>query len=128
MDSDQERRCLECEKKLFGRKDKKFCDYHCRNDFHNRLKREGESYMNRVLLILRHNRSILQRHCPEGKTNVKYSDLLREGFSPDYFTGLYTSKSGGNTFKMCFEFGYRAILKEDIQFVIVKFNQLVASP
>ncbi|MEQ8360034.1 MAG: hypothetical protein RH860_11150 [Cytophagales bacterium] len=122
MEKLEERECKQCGKKIIGRKDKRFCDYNCRNDYHNELKKNSEVYMNKVNLILRHNRNLLLRFCPEGRALVFEAELLRLGFVPGFFTGLYTSKSGGNEYKLCFEFGFRNNPKYSGQLILVKFD------
>ncbi len=122
MKEDTERLCLSCQKPLLGRKDKKFCDYHCRNDYHNELKKMSEVYLNKVNLILRHNRDVLVKFCPEGKVLVFETELRRLGFVPEYFTGYYTSKSGGNVYRLCYECGFRENPKNLGQLILVRFN------
>ncbi len=122
MNELKERLCLSCEKPVKGRKDKKFCDYHCKNDFHNDLKKISEIYLNKVNLILRHNRDVLSRFCPDGRTLASETEMRRLGFVPEFFTGYYTSKSGGNVYRLCYEFGFRGNPKYPGQFILVRFN------
>ena len=122
MNENQERFCFQCDKPIQGRKDKKFCDYHCRTEYHNDLRKISEVYMNKVNLILRHNRAVLLRFCPEGKSLAFEIELRRLGFAPEIFTNFYTSKSGGNVYRLCYEFGYRLNPKYKGQYIIVRFN------
>lgn len=118
----QERFCLQCDKPIHGRKDKKFCDHHCRTEFHNDLRKVSEVYMNKVNIILRHNRAVLLRFCPEGRSLAIETEMLRLGFRPEFFTNHYTSKSAGNKYKMCFEFGFRNNPKYSGQLILVRFD------
>ena len=51
--------CLECEKSLIGRIDKKFCNDMCRNSYNNNLNKAANEYVRKVNVILRKNRRIL---------------------------------------------------------------------
>ncbi|QNL22259.1 hypothetical protein HZR84_10010 [Hyphobacterium sp. CCMP332] len=82
----------------------------------------SEVYLNKVNLILRHNRDVLVKFCPEGKILVFETELRRLGFVPEYFTGYYTSKSGGNVYRLCYEFGFRENPKYSGQLIVVRFN------
>lgn len=122
MNTIPERLCLLCEKPIYGRKDKKFCDHFCRTEYHNDLRKVSKVYMNKVNLILAHNRSTLLRFCPDGRSQAFETDLRRLGFIPEIFTNYYTSKSGGNVFKMCYELGFRHHPGLQEKLIIVRFN------
>lgn len=42
--------CLNCEEELFGRRNQKFCDAKCRNEYHNGLRSERSSHITLVEL------------------------------------------------------------------------------
>ncbi len=102
---DENRACLECNEKLIGRKDKKFCSDYCRNGFNNRLNEDATNYVRRVNNILRKNRRILEKLNPEGKRTVDALLLAEEGFNFHYFTNVYTTQKGSN-YHFCYDQGY----------------------
>jgi len=99
------RECLECEMKLSGRKDQKFCSDYCRNTFNNRLNEDATKYVRRINNILRKNRRILAKLNPDGKKTVDGIRLAEEGFNFHYFTNIYTTKTGSQYY-FCYEQGY----------------------
>ena len=66
----EKRTCLECEAKLSGRKDQKFCADYCRNTYNNRQNEDANATVRRINGILRKNRRILAQHNPNGKKKV----------------------------------------------------------
>ena len=76
-----ERLCRECEVKLNGRRDQKFCSDYCRNTYNNRQNEGVTSYMRRINTILRKNRRILVELNPKGKITVDGITLAEEGFN-----------------------------------------------
>ena len=80
------RNCQECNLKLSGRKDQKFCSDYCRNTFNNRLNEDATNYVRRINNILRKNRRILSQLNPKGKITVDGITLAEEGFNFHYYT------------------------------------------
>lgn len=114
--------CLECQKPLLGRTDKKFCDDGCRNTFNNRRNSETNTMVRSVNSLLKKNRSILQQLLPEsGKMSVSEKTLKILGFNFDYFTSIYDTKKG-NTYRFCYEYGYLKI--DEGVYVIVRKQQI----
>jgi len=105
--------CLHCGEKIFGRTDKKFCDADCRNAYNNRIKNESEKFIIETNRILRKNRSILKQLNPTGKSTVRREYLELSGFDFDHFTRIYRTQ-GGNTYYMCYEFGYMHVEDEKV--------------
>jgi predicted nucleic acid-binding Zn ribbon protein len=97
--------CLECGEPLVGRIDKKFCSDQCRNTYNNRKKRDVNNYMRRVDGILKKNRRILDSLVPGDKHTVHKEMLTKQGFDFDYFTNIYTTKTG-KVYYFCYEMGY----------------------
>ncbi|QQS50103.1 MAG: DUF2116 family Zn-ribbon domain-containing protein [Bacteroidota bacterium] len=104
----EKRNCPVCGDALTGRIDKKFCSDQCRNTFNNQAKGYSTGYVREINAILRKNRKILEDLNPNGKTKVHKSQLSRNGFDFNYFTNIYTTKSG-NTYYFCYEQGYLAL-------------------
>ncbi|NDK54291.1 hypothetical protein GWO68_00030 [Pontibacter sp. BT213] len=117
----EERACEHCGAKLIGRIDKRFCSDQCRATAKNSRKAQnaGERLMKEVNTKLRHNRFVLQRHSPEGKTTMRREVLLLAGFDFRHFTHLYRTKQG-NTYYFCYDYGY--LLLEDDKVLIVNWQ------
>lgn len=113
-----ERRCLECERPVSGRRDKKFCDDQCRNNYYNRTNADVSDEFKSINLILKKNRRILEELLPpEGKIKVSGKTLSDRGFNPTYITHTYTTQNG-SVYRYCYEFGYLGL--EGDFFLIVK--------
>ncbi len=114
-----ERKCIECNKTLKGRVDKKFCDDFCRNSYNNKLNSDTNSYVRNINNALRKNRRILEETLPaaEEMTKITRSKMLEKGFQFKYFTHTYTNKKG-NMYYFCYEYGY--LLLEGDWILIVK--------
>ncbi len=97
--------CLECDEKLIGRKDKKFCSDQCRTSFFNRMNSDQSKFMKNINNILRKNRKILESMVSGRSSKVQRHELLDEGFKFSYFTNEYCTKAG-KTYRFCYEFGY----------------------
>ncbi|MDX1629941.1 MAG: hypothetical protein R3345_14635 [Fulvivirga sp.] len=101
----EEKACLECGIKIFGRADKKFCSDQCRNSYNNKLNSDTNNYVRNVNNILRKNRRILMELNPKGKSKAPKSRLLEKGFDFNYLTSIYTTKAGAQ-YHFCYEQGY----------------------
>ncbi len=115
---DSEKFCLNCEKPLKGRADKKYCDEGCRNQYNNTLYAESSPIIRSTQRILKKNRSVLADILGEQEkytTTLKY--LKDKGFKPDYLTHLYLTKTG-NLYKYSFEYGILEL--DDDKVLIVK--------
>ncbi len=99
--------CLECDKILRGRTDKKFCDDFCRNGYNNKLNSHSNNHVRNIINILRRNRRILEESLPgkDGMVKTTRSKLTARGFTFEYMTHTYQNKKG-NVYYFCFEFGY----------------------
>ena len=93
-----ERTCPECGNKIRGRADKVFCSDSCRNTHHNLLNKDNKNLVRNINNLLRKNYRILEKLNAADKTKTTKDKLLRAGFSFDYFTGIYTTKSGATYF------------------------------
>jgi hypothetical protein len=99
--------CLECNKTLKGRVDKKFCDDLCRNSYNNKLNSDTNGYVRNINNVLRRNRRILEEILPatEEMAKLPKTKLLEKGFNLKYSTHTYTNKKG-NVYFFCYEYGY----------------------
>lgn len=97
--------CHECEQEFQGRLDAKFCSADCRSTYHNRVNYEKRAFQRKINKILWNNRQLLHRMNPRGKKSVSHEKLLESGFNFNYFTNIYTTKSG-TEYKFCYDYGY----------------------
>jgi transcriptional accessory protein Tex/SPT6 len=113
--------CLNCQKIIQGRSDKKFCDDFCRNNFNNQLKSTSNNYIRNINNALKKNRNILDTILSEKEATAKTTrqHLLNHGFQFKYSTHSYTNKKG-NTYAFCYDYGYLE-LEEDC-FLVVRIK------
>ena len=99
--------CMQCGSPIKGRRDKKFCDDHCRNNYNNLLHLNTTSMMRQVHQVLRKNRRILEKALGNAHSSQKIplAPLLEEGFLPGYHTKIATDVHGRQCF-YCYEFGF----------------------
>ena len=116
------KKCSECAVEIEGRVDKRFCSDYCRNSYNNNLNKDGNKYIRNINNTLRRNRKILANFCPSGKNKVHKDELLVEGFNFDYFTNVYSTKSG-STYFFCYDYGYLSL--DDEKFAIVKRGEYI---
>lgn len=109
--------CLECNEKIVGREDKKFCSDGCRNAFNNKINKDSTNFMRNVNNKLRKNYRILSELNSEGKSKTTRSKLMSKGFDFEFFTSIYNTKTG-NTYFFLYDQGYRIL--EDDYYMLVK--------
>lgn len=114
-----EKKCLECEEKIIGRADKKFCSDPCRISYNNKLNSDETNYVRNVNNILRKNRRILMELNTTGKTRVSRTRMTEKGFDFGLFTSLYTTKEGAQ-YCYCYEHGYLPVDKNYYLLVVKK--------
>lgn len=115
----EKKTCPVCGFEIIGRSDKRFCSDKCRNIFNNNIRRDVNNNMRNINNILRHNRRILEEMNPRGKTKVKREKLLVKGFSFEYFTHIYKTKTG-NQYYFCYEQGYLPLADDFFALVVRK--------
>lgn len=113
--------CISCGKELKGRSDKKFCDVQCKSVHHNTNRPFHERSIQKINSSLRHNRSLLSRFCPGGKSTVEKQVLEKQGFRFDLFTHVYPFTKG--TYYFCYEYGYLPVIEKGIQKMIIVHKQ-----
>lgn len=114
--------CLQCDKTLSGRIDKKFCDAYCRNSYNNQVKRKDQQYILSVNRQLRKNRRILKTLSPTGMATVRKDVLDAMGYQYNQFSHVYRAKNSGLYF-FCYDYGFRAILKNEEKKVLIVNQQ-----
>lgn len=97
--------CLECGDKIVGRVDKKFCSDYCRNAYNNKMNKDKTNLVRNINNRLRKNYRILEELNPTDKTRASKTKLLAKGFSFEYFTSIYTTKTG-NIYYFVYDQGY----------------------
>src|SRR5215216_5997861 len=105
--NDVEQKCLNCDKPLKGRIDKKYCDEHCRNEYFNKRKEIERKEIRTIDLALKKNRRILKEILKEKEfIQVEEKDLQLKGFVFLYHTHNETTKQKQNTCVFCYDYGY----------------------
>ncbi|WP_335966853.1 hypothetical protein [Galbibacter sp. PAP.153] len=97
--------CLECNGKIIGRSEKKYCSDYCRNTYNNKLNKDNKNLIRNINNRLRKNYRILEELNPDGKTKTTKSRLLDKGFDFEYITNTYTTKKG-TTYFFLYDIGY----------------------
>jgi hypothetical protein len=117
----QHRECLNCNREIRGRVDKKFCSDQCRNDYNNQIKLVANNkFVRSVNSALRKNRRILEELVNNGKgelVKVPAEKLNTLGFKFKYLTHIYTTKKG-TVYNYCYEYGYLPL--ENNWYLLVK--------
>ena len=118
----KKRFCLQCEKTIHGRPDKKFCDDACRNTYNNHQNSVTSNCIRNINHALKRNRNILSSLLPGGETFVKTTreKLILEGFNFRYHTHNHLN-SNGNLYCYCYDFGYMALGRE--KYLIVRSKE-----
>jgi predicted nucleic acid-binding Zn ribbon protein len=116
----EKRLCPVCNDPIIGRIDKKFCSDQCRNSYNNRRYSAENILIQKINRTLKKNYSILQELNKSGKTKVKRSKLLQEGFDFNYFTGTYITQKG-TTYHLCYDQGYLS-LSDDL-FLLIHWEE-----
>jgi len=104
----QTKTCLECGEPLKGRIDKKFCSDYCRNAYNNKVNKDSKNLIRNTNNRLRKNYKILTELNTTGKTKVTRGKLINNNFDFNFFTSIYTTKTG-NTYYYCYDQGYLAL-------------------
>jgi hypothetical protein len=89
-----QKKCPECEDRIVGRIDKKFCGDACRNSYNNRINKDSKNLIRNTNNRLRKNYRVLEELNPIKKTKCSRARLIEKGFDFNYFTSTYTTKAG----------------------------------
>jgi len=105
-----QRLCLDCNKPVKGRQDKKFCDDYCRNNFNNKQNSDQNNLIRNINNALRKNRRLLEEMIKPGDELSKCprQKLAETGFDFRYHTHQYTNKKG-QVYTFCYEYGYLSL-------------------
>lgn len=109
--------CLECQKTIKGRADKRFCDDACRNSYNNKQNSDQTNLIRQINYILRRNRRILQDVLgEEGMLKINKEKLLLQGFDLKYHTHTFIN-SKGQIYYFVYEYGYLSLENDMILLV-----------
>ncbi len=106
-----QKECLECGAKIVGRADKKFCNDYCRNAYNNKLNKDSKNLIRNVNNRLRKNYRILGELNPNTKSKTSKAKLIAKGFDFQFFTSIYTTKSG-TVYYFIYDQGYLPLENE----------------
>jgi hypothetical protein len=99
-----DRICLDCGSSLTGRKDRKFCSDSCRINYHNNKTQEVSPLIRKINILLKKNRSVLERLYNDGIREISMDQLQMNGYQPGWST--YTSTDFAEPkILFCYEFG-----------------------
>ncbi len=112
-----QKKCLECDTVIIGRIDKKFCSDYCRNTYNNKVNTESKNLIRNTNNRLKKNYKILAELNVSGKTKITRSRLNNQNFDFNYFTSIYTTKTG-NVYHYVYDQGYLAL--ENDYFLLIK--------
>lgn len=113
----EKQKCLECGESFLGRSDKKFCTDYCRNAHNNKINKDSKNLIRNTNNRLRKNWRILEELNPKDKCRVTKQKLDAKGFDFNYFTSIYTTKTG-NVYYFIYDQGYLPL--ENDFYAIVK--------
>ena len=120
--------CLDCNKELTGRSDKRFCDLHCKSAYHYRRSlEEAPRFFDKVDNQLKQNRRILKQYNKAGKAIVRSKRLLDEGFNPHFFTHYWKNQKG-DVYLFVYEFGFLKRMENNIEkYVLIQWQDYMDS-
>ena len=118
----QKKSCINCNRLIKGRTDKKFCDENCRNSYNNRLHAERNNLIRNINNAVGKNRRILAELAgPAGRvSDVPFQKIINRGYRLQFFTHRANCRRG-REFIFCYDHGFHR--REDGRCVIVKHVQ-----
>ncbi|MGB0868284.1 MAG: hypothetical protein ACPGSD_01690 [Flavobacteriales bacterium] len=120
-------KCLNCQKTLIGRADKKYCDVYCKSaiQYKNALIHPATRFQ-WVQNQLKLNRRILKKYNKAGKVVIRKSLLVEEGFNPQYFTNYWKNQKG-DIYWFVFEYGFLIKKEKEIEkYVLILWQDNMA--
>ena len=98
-------KCIHCNKRIFGRADKKYCSSTCRNNFNNNRNKKTQSYIRKVNRILALNRKILLNLSNNQVEECDVGYLSEMGFNERFYTHSDELEDRSRVF-YCYELGF----------------------
>ena len=116
--------CINCGEQLVGRVGKKYCNAYCKSAYQYKTNKEKEpSFYTKVDLQLKKNRRILKNYNKSGKSIVRKSSLVDEGFDARFVTHWWKNKKG-EVYLFCYEYGFLSKVENGKEkYVLVKWQK-----
>ncbi|NMM48451.1 hypothetical protein [Marinigracilibium pacificum] len=114
--------CKHCNKPLFGRSDKIFCDSNCKSAYHYQNSNHEQVMIKNLTSHVRNNRRILKTLCYQGKAIVRKSVLDSMGFRFDNFSSIYVT-GRGDVYYLCFNYAFSPKVERGIKKVVIVNRQ-----
>lgn len=91
-----EKLCVICDEALFGRSDRRFCSYKCKNKYHADVRRTAKHLAKDQLQLLHKNRRILSELLDEKVTEFEINKIVlqRKGFDFQCVSGFKMTDFG----------------------------------
>jgi len=121
-----DRQCVICNRKLYGRSDKRFCDINCKNYYHSEVRKSMKTIKSQTLAILMHNYVALSGILG-GKKNACIIDKLameKAGFRFNYITDA--ENRHGIIYYGVFDITYRFIHNKRVLITVDKQRSKVS--
>ena len=97
--------CPVCGTEVKGRSDKKYCSVKCKSIHQYEQRQETEAFFLKVDRQLKINRKLLRRFNKSGFTTIRSSELISQGFDPNFFTHYWKNKKG-EVYLFVYEYGF----------------------
>jgi hypothetical protein len=120
--------CRYCQEPIEGRKDKQFCSPYCKSAYHYQKQQAEDPLFKQIDKQLKTNRRLLKNFNKAGKSTIRKSTLLAEGFNPRYFTH-YWRNDLGQLYLFCYDYGFME--KQEtraMKYVLVQWQPYMKSP
>lgn len=108
--------CKVCGNQLKGRRDKKYCDQICKNQYHADMRALHRTEVSADLSFLFRNRTILHEILDQEGSNKKKiprSVLQFMGFKFNNYTGAHVNKQG-KTYHFVFDYSWMAFSDKEV--------------
>ena len=121
------RYCLNFEKEFIGRTDKKFCNAYCKSSYQYKKELDATpTFYYVVYKQLKKNRRLLKNYNKSGKSTIRMSILLNEGFDPNYFTH-YWKNGKGQIYLFVYELEFLKTMESGIEkYVLVTWQNYMS--
>lgn len=112
------KKCKVCQKRLFGRSDKIFCDVGCKNQYHKQMRYASKHAAIEINSYLKRNYIILLETLGKNKTQIKvYRNVLeRKKFRFKYHTH-YHINSKNKMYRYVYDLGWMEFSDDEILIV-----------
>jgi len=121
------RTCHYCQEIIVeGRRDKKYCNAHCRSANQYAQSVKSEPIFHKVKKALLTNRKIMKRYNVSGLASTRKETLLAEGFNPRFTNHSWKNKKG-DEYKIVYEFGFlETIVNGTIKYKLITWQNYMS--